>query len=100
VTFFYGCRSERDLVSPEEISLNPRRNDRFEFINALSGEAPDHGDSIQPRFVHEVVRERLGDEIRHYEAYVAGPPKMVDATFQMLLQSGLMRENIHFDSFY
>lgn len=46
----------------------------------------------------EVVARRL-PSLEGYDAYLAGPPPMIDAAIPLLRSRGVRARNIHFDAF-
>jgi toluene monooxygenase electron transfer component len=51
-------------------------------------------------FVHEYAKEVLGERLRDYEYYFAGPPAMTKAVQRMLIQAKVPFSQIHFDQFF
>jgi propane monooxygenase reductase subunit len=101
IRFFYGARAERDLFYLEKIaSLGARLRD-FRFISGLSN--PEPGDDIaihHTGMISDLVRDQLGAEISAHDAYLCGPPAMIDATIPFLAGSGLKEnKSIFFDKF-
>jgi toluene monooxygenase electron transfer component len=51
-------------------------------------------------FVHERVREFVGDRWAKFDYYFAGPPPMVEAVQRMLIERRVPFPQVHFDRFY
>ena len=68
----------------------------FKFVGVLSESWPD--DWEHTGFVTEVV-QRLEPGLAGSDAYLCGPPPMVDAAIDLLEMSGVPREHIHYDKF-
>lgn len=98
VRFFYGARSRADLFSIEEIEQLGARIDDFEFTPVLSDEDWEGAGGLVHEAVSGYLEEgELGDDI---EAYLCGPPPMVEAATEMLIDGrGLEPKQIHFDKF-
>lgn len=75
VRFFYGGRTERDLFNLELISRLGAQLGDFRF-EPVTGE-----------FVHEAAERYLeSGELAEFEAYMCGPPPMIDAALEMLTE--------------
>ena len=91
-TYYYGARREVDLFHVDEIGALP-----CGFVAALS-EADGDGWTGETGFVTDVV-DRLEDGISEVDAYVCGPPPMVDAAIALLEAKGVPEAHIYFDKF-
>jgi propane monooxygenase reductase subunit len=101
VTFFYGARARRDLFYLNRLEGIGRRLPDFEFIPALS--EPEEGDRWEGEtgLITDVVARRL-DPTRtkgEVEAYLCGPPPMIDAAFPVLFRMGIPGTRIYYDKF-
>jgi propane monooxygenase reductase subunit len=85
--FYYGARSEADLIELDEL-------DAVRFVPALS-EQPWDGET---GLITDVVDRREGD-LSDVDAYLCGPPPMVDAAIDLLTRRGVPEAQIHFDKF-
>ncbi|PSR30787.1 MAG: CDP-6-deoxy-delta-3,4-glucoseen reductase [Sulfobacillus benefaciens] len=101
VRFFYGARTPDDLFYVDRILEAGKTLRDFQFVPALS-HLPDgqlwDGDR---GFIHEVVNrhlERTQDAAA--DAYVCGPPPLIDAIVPILRMKGLDADRIYFDKFY
>ncbi|NOX24828.1 MAG: 2Fe-2S iron-sulfur cluster binding domain-containing protein [Deltaproteobacteria bacterium] len=99
VTYFYGARTQADLYCLEEMKeLQSRWKASFKFIPVLSDEPSMNNWGGETGLVTDAVSAfdiRLDD----HEAYLCGPPGMIDATIKLLGQAGLGPENIYYDKF-
>ncbi|MDQ4116570.1 MAG: 2Fe-2S iron-sulfur cluster binding domain-containing protein [Actinomycetota bacterium] len=98
VTFYYGARTADDLCFEKEIAeLGEQLTAGFSFVPALS--EPDGSDwTGRTGLITEVV-EADGAELKGADAYVCGPPPMVDAAIATLTKLGVKEENIFYDKF-
>ena len=98
-TYYYGARTATDLFHLDEIEELGGRLDDFTFVPALS-EASDNGAAWagESGLITDVV-ERLEDDIADVDAYLCGPPPMVDAAIAMLERLGVPESHIYFDKF-
>jgi propane monooxygenase reductase subunit len=97
-TFYYGARSATDLFHVEELEELGRELHDFSFVPALSEAAADDDWSGETGLITEVV-ERLEDDVTDVDAYLCGPPPMVDAAIALLESKGVPEAHIYFDKF-
>lgn len=99
---FYGARTTRDLAGERELAALPGFGERITYQAVLSDTQADAPGAWNgpTGFVHEYVREWVGDRWGSYEWYFAGPPLMAQAMQQMLIEKRVPYPQVHFDSFY
>ncbi len=93
----FGAREQRDLYAMEAIeAIAARWRGDFTFDYVLS-DADDDGDWDGAR---GLVTEHIAAHVRPgSQAYLCGPPPMVDAAIETLTAEGVARADIHFDRF-
>ncbi len=96
-TYYYGARTQTDLFHLEELEALGGQLHDFTFVPALS-EADGDGWTGETGLVTEVV-ERLEDDLTEVDAYLCGPPPMVDAAIATLDARGVPEAHIYFDKF-
>ena len=99
VTFFYGARTDRDLFLLEELARLAERHPWFTFIPALSEPARNVGDWDGETGLVTDVLSRHHPSTRGFEAYLCGPPPMIDAAIDVLVAGGCKDRHIYFDRF-
>jgi propane monooxygenase reductase subunit len=93
-TYYYGAREEKDLFHLEELGKLVATLADFRFVPALS-----HQDwNGEMGLITDVV-ERLHPNLAEVDAYLCGPPPMVDAAIELLVRSGLPEAHIYYDKF-
>jgi len=97
-TYYYGARTKTDLFHLEELAELASRLPGFTFVPALS-EAADGDDWAGESGLITDVVERLEDDLAEVDAYLCGPPPMVDAAIAMLEAKGVPESHIYFDKF-
>jgi propane monooxygenase reductase subunit len=95
--FYYGVRRQRDLCFEEELRALEDRIPGFRYIPALS-EPLDAGWDGEVGLITDVVR-RLEPDLSGRDAYVCGPPPMVEAAIEVLGELGAKPGNIFYDKF-
>lgn len=98
VTLFHGARRRRDLIFVDELGELERQHAWFRFVPALSELEPGVPWDGEVGRVTEVAGRRLLD-LRGTEAYLCGPPGMVDAAIRTLVAAGCKARHVFFDRF-
>jgi propane monooxygenase reductase component len=93
-TFYYGARTRADLFHLDELERLAEQLADFRFVAALSEEEWEGETGL----VTDVV-ERLEGGLEDVDAYLCGPPPMVDAAIALLERSGTPESHIYFDRF-
>lgn len=96
--YFFGARTKKDLFFTEELKEIEKRYPNFKYIPALSEPLR------QDRWEGEVglitqVAEKYIDPSKANEAYLCGPPPMIDAAVRLLTKKGVKLQDIHYDKF-
>jgi propane monooxygenase reductase subunit len=92
--YYYGAREEQDLFHLEELQELAAALPGLRFVPALS-HAEWEGET---GLITDVV-DRLEENLAGVDAYLCGPPPMVDAATELLLRRGTEEARIHFDKF-
>lgn len=97
-TFFYGARTQRDLCFDEELKALEDKLPGFRYIPALS--EPDEGDDWDGAtgLITDVVKG-AGLDLAGADAYVCGPPPMVEAACELLPALGVADDRVFYDKF-
>ncbi|MDQ1735620.1 MAG: propane monooxygenase reductase component [Pseudonocardiales bacterium] len=93
-TFYYGARGSRDLCFADELRALEHRLPRFRYVPALS---EDHWDG-EVGLITDVVATHEKD-LSGTDAYVCGPPPMVEAAIDLLSRLGIEKDRIYYDKF-
>jgi propane monooxygenase reductase subunit len=98
VVYYYGARGPQDLFHREELAELEQRLPNFRFVPALS-ECPEEESWSGERGLITDVVVRSEQELGEVDAYLCGPPPMVDAAVGLLVQNGVPESRIYFDKF-
>jgi propane monooxygenase reductase subunit len=93
-TFYYGARTEADLFALEELERLCGAVADLRFVPALSDAEWDGETGL----ITDVV-DRMEDDLTEVDAYLCGPPPMVDAAIALLERRGCPESRIYFDKF-
>jgi len=96
--FYYGARQRRDLCFEEELRALQARLPGFRFVPALSEPVEDDQWDGEVGMVTDVLA-RCEPDLSGRDAYVCGPPPMVDAAIPALTGLGVREDNIFYDKF-
>jgi propane monooxygenase reductase subunit len=91
-TYYYGARTEADLFGLEELGALS-----CSFVPALSEDS--NGWAGEAGLITDVVDRLEVEDISEVDAYVCGPPPMVEAAIALLEAKGVPEAHIYFDKF-
>lgn len=101
VELYYGARTADDMYDYDKY-INLTKNQRFKFYPALSeiNEILHHPSGVifDTGFISYQIEKRL-ENGENCEAYLCGPPVMVDAAIMSLISKGVPEDNIYYDKF-
>jgi propane monooxygenase reductase subunit len=97
-TFYYGARRRKDLCFEKELTALAEKLPAFRYIPALS--EPEDGEEWDGEvgLITDVVR-RHETSLAGTDAYVCGPPPMVEAAIELLPALGVADKRIFYDKF-
>ena len=98
IRFYFGARAVRDLFLVDELAELAQRLPDFQYIPALSALEPGDEWNGERGLITEVL-QRQGGSLRGSEAYLCGPPPMIDAAVEVLKAKGMFSTRIRFDKF-
>ncbi|MGY1672467.1 FAD-binding oxidoreductase [Geodermatophilus sp. SYSU D00710] len=98
VTFYYGARGRRDLCFGEELHRLQEQLPGLTYVPALSEPDPDDDWGGETGLITDVVARRES-ALGGVDAYVCGPPPMVEAAIGTLTRLGRSEDHIFYDKF-
>jgi propane monooxygenase reductase component len=96
--YYYGARGPKDLFHLSELAELEQRLTNFRFVPALSDVGDDDEWDGERGLITDVV-VRCESELSGVDAYLCGPPPMVDAAIGLLVQNGVPESRVYFDKF-
>ncbi len=96
VTVVFGARRVQDLYGIDQIERLTRTMPALEYVATLV--EPDPGWRGETGFVTDVIARRF-PSLEGFDAYLAGPPPMIEAVIPLLRERGVRAPNIYFDAF-
>ncbi|MBX2879206.1 MAG: 2Fe-2S iron-sulfur cluster binding domain-containing protein [Granulosicoccus sp.] len=98
IIFLFGARTQKDLYCIDDMEQLSAKHSQFSFLPVLS-EVDDDNDWTGKRgLVTEYINQQ-GLDIPACQAYLCGPPPMIDAAIEILNKEGLDNSQIFFDKF-
>jgi propane monooxygenase reductase subunit len=97
VVYYYGARSEADLMLLDEMAELARQLPKFRFVACLSHEWPQ--DWAAETGMVTAVLEKCEADLAECDVYLCGPPPMIDAALPLLSGMGVPESQIFYDKF-
>jgi propane monooxygenase reductase subunit len=98
IQLFYGAQRAQDLYHLKRLEDFAKKHARFKFFAAVADAQASPGWQGELGLVTDVMRRKLIDAMG-WEAYLCGPPAMIDAASAVLEAKGVDQDDIHADRF-
>jgi len=98
-TYYYGARTRKDLFYLDHLQRLAERLPGFRFVPALSLATPEDEWEGETGLITEVLDRGLKGGQTKTQAYLCGPPPMIDAAIPVLVRKGISEDRIFFDKF-
>lgn len=96
---FFGCRTTRDVFYLEQFEELAQKHPNFHVVYALSDElGQDEKWDKETGFIHLSVDKYLKTGVKR-QAFLCGPPLMIEAVTRVLEEKGIPSEDIFYDEF-
>lgn len=99
ITLVYGQRSREELYYDAEFRALAERCAHFHYVPTLSNEPEGSAWEGARGFVHEAAKAHFGGCFTGHQAYLCGPPLMVEACIGALMQGQLFERDIYTEKF-
>lgn len=99
ITLVYGQRSKDELYYDTEFRALAAKHTNFTYVPALSTEAEGSEWAGTRGFVHDAAKAHFGASFAGQQAYLCGPPPMVEACIGTLMQGRLFERDIFTEKF-
>ncbi|MQA03369.1 MAG: 2Fe-2S iron-sulfur cluster binding domain-containing protein [Streptosporangiales bacterium] len=97
-SFYYGARRRQDLCFEDELATLAETLPAFRYVPALSEPANEEAWDGEVGLITDVL-ERMTGDLSGADAYVCGPPPMVEAALALLPTLGVAEKRIFYDKF-
>ncbi len=99
ITLVCGQRSHDELYGDDEFRALAQTHANFRYLPTLSAEPEGSAWRGARGFVHEAARTLYPDGYAGLQAYLCGPPPMIEACLAALMQGRLYERDIHTEKF-
>jgi phenol hydroxylase P5 protein len=99
VTLVYGQRSRDELYYDAEFRALSVQYPNFTYVPALSDEAADSAWDGARGFAHDAAKAHFNNNFAGQNAYLCGPPVMVESCISTLMQGRLYERDIYTEKF-
>ncbi len=99
LTLFHGVRAKVDLYYQNYFQALADSHDNFTYIPALSEKKDDDDWDGEVGFVHEAVERYFDGSFAGHQAYLCGPPPMIEASIRALMKGRLFEKDIYCEKF-
>lgn len=100
ITLVCGARTRDELYYHDEFVSLANQHANFTYLPALSSETGDSSWAGFRGFVHEAAQQHFNGDFRGQKAYLCGPPLMIDACINVLMQGRLFERDIYTEKFF
>ncbi len=98
IHLYWGVRDEGELYLPALPGEWAARHPALYFTSVLSTPRADEASRHRTGLVHQAVLDDFPD-LSEFDAYMSGPPALIDAGRRAFVQSGLPEDRLYYDSF-
>jgi Na+-transporting NADH:ubiquinone oxidoreductase subunit F len=98
MTYFFGARTPKDLYLTEQMQALEQVFPDFKYEPVLSAASPEDKWTGKTGYVMPYFAETIRDP-KQTEAYLCGSPGMINAVTKALIDNGVPKEKIYYDSF-
>ena len=97
--FFFGCRTTADVFYLKEYKELQKNHPNLHIMYALSDPlGPDDEWDGETGFIHLAIDKHLDAGVAR-QAFLCGPPPMIEAATRILEEKGIKEEDIFYDKF-
>ncbi len=98
ITYFFGARQKRDLFCTEELRAIEKEFPNFKYIPALSEPISEDDWDGEVGLITATMQKHMKHD-ENQEAYLCGPPPMLEAAVKVLTAKGVSKSDIYYDEF-
>ena len=98
ITLLYGARNQEELYYQDLFAELAAKHANFSYLAALSD--GEDGWAGERGFVHELAERHFNNQFANHNAYLCGPPPMIDACITSLMRGRLFEDHIFMESFF
>lgn len=100
ITLIHGVRTSADVYFDELFRELEATHEQFRYVPVLSQPGPDDAGWVgETGFVHEVAERLYDGKFKGNQAYLCGPPPMIEACIRTLMKGRLFERDIFTERF-
>lgn len=99
ITLFHGVRSKADIYYQDYFQTLAEEYENFTYIPALSDKKQEDDWDGEVGFVHEAAVRYFNGSFAGHQAYLCGPPPMIEAAIRALMKGRLFENDIYCEKF-
>ncbi|WP_417583770.1 NADH:ubiquinone reductase (Na(+)-transporting) subunit F [Nitrincola sp.] len=99
IYLFQGARNLSELYNRERLEALTQTHANFHYIPALNEPTDADGWTGFTGFVHEAAKDYFDGRFNGHKAYLCGPPPMINAAINTLMQGRVFEADIHMEKF-
>ncbi|RMF09084.1 MAG: phenol hydroxylase [Alphaproteobacteria bacterium] len=99
ITLFHGVRTRDDLYFEDLFRELERKHENFTYVPALSEGDDSDGWTGARGFINEVAERHFDGRFAGHQAYLCGPPPMIEASIRSLMKGRLFEKDIYTEKF-
>ena len=100
ITLIHGARTRSELYDEALFKALAAHHPHLRYVPALSAAADDTSWTGERGYVHEVAERLFDGRFAGLQAYLCGPPAMIDACLTSLMRGRLFEEHIFMEHFF
>lgn len=100
ITLVYGARNRAELYYHDDFVALAAAHANFSYVPALSDESAGSDWAGFRGYAHEAALAHFREDFRGHQAYLCGPPVMIDACINALMQGRLFERDIYTEKFF
>jgi phenol/toluene 2-monooxygenase (NADH) P5/A5 len=100
ITLIHGARTRSELYNEGLFTELAAQYPHLRYVPALSDAEQDSLWSGERGYVHEVAERLFDGRFAGLQAYLCGPPAMIDACLTSLMRGRLFEDHIHMEHFF
>ena len=100
ITLIYGARKKEELYYRKLFEQLAKNSSNFTYLPLLCPQSDGLGWDGHYEYIQAAVRQQLNGNSEHYNAYICGPPPLIDACVTTLIQGRCFEDHIFMENFY
>jgi len=99
ITLLHGARRPHDLHFADLFRALERSHDNLRYVPVVSQPDESDGWTGETGYVHDAAKRLFDGKFGGHQAYLCGPPAMIDASITALMQGRLFERDIFMEKF-